>query len=366
MTNSKNASAFLRPTICTIAAATMLVGTTAWAVAPDCPFQSRFGKKDEIGASQTQNPAKVLEAIELIDTGRVYALAHDMDERTIPLPFGRVFDVEMFQFPFPPPDGQLFSQGTIAAHIGQLGTQFDALGHAGHPDFGFFNCLPASDVEPDEDGLIQKLGVETVKPFFTRAVLLDFVNHFSKTIDRKKKMAGKILPPSYIITLEDVMEVLESEDVGAPGEGDVALFYTGSDRFFGVGEEGDTMLGDTPGIGVEVADWLAGQKVAMVGADNLAVEAQLGFGGADDFPPGHPLEAIAGGFANPVHLVLLTQHGIHLLELMKLEELAEAMLEKQTYVHDEDDDNPYDFAFIYATVPIKGMAGSPGQPLAVD
>lgn len=196
MKNSKKASSFLRLTICTIAAATLLVGTTAWAAAPDCPFQSRFGKKDEIGASQTQNPAKVLEAIRLIDTGRVFPLAHVMDEVTIPTPFGRVFDVEMFQFPFPPPDGQLFSVGVLTGHIGQLATQFDALSHAGHPDFGFFNCIPASDVEPDEDGLLQKLGVETVKPFFTRAVLLDFVNHFSMTIDGKKKMAGKILPPS--------------------------------------------------------------------------------------------------------------------------------------------------------------------------
>ena len=143
------------------------------------------------------------------------------------------------------------------------------------------------------------------------------------------------------------------------------LVYTGWDRFFGDVETND-MLGDSPGIGVEVADWLAAQKVAMVGAENLAVEAQLGFGGADDFLPGHPLEAIAGGFANPVHLVFLTQHGIHILELMKLEELAEAMLEKHKKIDDEDDDNPYEFAFVYSTVPIKGMAGSPGRPLAFD
>lgn len=361
MNNPKSISTMIRLTIFTLTT-TVTLTTSVWANPPECPFQSRFGKKDEIGASLTQTPKKVLQAVELIDTGRVFDLAHTMDEVTIPLPFGRVFDVEARQNQFA---GQLFSTGQITAHIGQLATQFDALAHAGHPDFGFFNCLAPSEVEPDENGLLKKLGAEAVKPFFTRAVLLDFVNHFSKTIDGKKKMARKILPASYIITLKDVMEVLEAQGVGAPEEGDVAIFYTGWDRFFGDSET-NNMLGDSPGIGVEVADWLGGQKVAMVGADNLAVEAMQGFAGADDFPADHPLEDIAGGVPQPVHLVLLTQHGIHLLELMKLEDLANAMLQKQKDADDTGAENPYEFGFIYSTVPTKGLAGSPGRPLAVD
>jgi kynurenine formamidase len=220
-------------------------------------------------------------------------------------------------------------------------------------------------VGPDENGVSQNLGAEKTRPFFTRAVLLDFVNNFTKTIGGQKKKAGKILPASYIITLEDVMKVMAAQDVGAPQEGDVVIFYTGWDRFFGDLKTSD-MLGDSPGIGVEVADWLAAQKVAMVGADNLAVEAMRGFAGADDFPPGHPFENIAAGLPQPVHLVLLTQHGIHLLELMNLEELANSMLQKYEDADDDDVDNPYDFAFVYSTVPIRGLPGSPGRPLAID
>lgn len=349
-----------------LAIAILLIGVlgtaTVRAELLHCPFESRFGKRDEVGASRTQVPAKVLEAIKLIDTGRVFGLAHEMNETTIARPFGRVFDVEASQFPL---ERQIFNTSVVRAHIGQLATQFDALNHAGHPEFGYFNCIPPDEVIPDENGLLQKLGPEKVKPFFTRAILLDFVNNFSAKIAGKLKPAGKILPASYVITQNDVMQVLEAQQVDPPGEGDVVIFYTGWDRFFG-DEDGNAMLGDSPGIGVEVADWLASRKVAMVGADNLAVEAAKGFSGVDDFPPGHPLEAIGGGVPQPVHLVLLTQHGIHLLELMKLEELADAMLKKQTRPVPSSENNPYEFAFVYTPVPIKGLAGSPGRPLAID
>lgn len=333
-------------TVFTFSVIATLLYTTIGAASP-CPFPSPFGVNDEIGASQTQTSEKALEAVSLIKDGRVIKLAHDYDEITIPTPFGREFDVDVL---IGRGGKQEFRSGFFMGHLGQLGTQFDALGHAGTQEFGFYNCLSQAKVGPDDDGLLKKLGVETVKPFVTRGVLLDLVHHFSKEINGKEKRKGQILPASYIVTLEDIKQVLDEQGVDEPGPGDVVFFNTGWEAFFG-DKQGNAQLGNAPGIGIEVAEWLADRGVALVGADTVAVEALTNFAGADAFPAGHLYE----NFPYPVHFVLITQNGIHLLELMRLSELVETALEK----------SKYQFAFIYTPVPIRGFAGSPGQPIAI-
>ena len=418
MKNLKGISTLFRPTIFLFATAVLLAGTPAWA-APPCPFESRFGKQDEIGASQTQTPEKALEAKNLIDTGQVFDLSHVLAEETVPLPFGRVYDNGMFTFVFaaPPanPTPQMFSQGPIVAFMGQLGTQIDALGHTGHPELGFYNCIQRSDVEPELNnsvdtvfpngfalglptgftcnpfdtagsppgcvpdagnenvpgendpgqGELQKLGVETIKPFFTRGVLIDLKNYLEgEDVNGLEKKKGKILPASFVVDLDHVLEVMEAEGVEAPNEGDVVIFYTGWDEKYGDEQGNNELITESPGIGIEVADWLAERKVAMAGADNLALEALDGNGNAVDqtFPGGHPLETIANGMPFPVHFRLITAEGIHVMELMKLEALADALADK----FKKGDEDAYEFAFVYASLPLKGMGGSPGRPLVID
>ncbi len=419
MKNTTAFSTLLRPTLFTFAAAAMLASTPAWA-APPCPFESRFGKQDEIGASQTQTPAKVLEAINLIDTGQVHDLSHALAEDTVPLPFGRVYDNGMFTFVFaaPPanPTPQMFSQGPIVAFMGQLGTQIDALGHAGHPELGFYNCIPRSDVEaelnnsvdtvfpngfalglptgftcnpadeagsppgcvpdagaenvPGENeigqGELQKLGVETIKPFFTRGVLIDLKTYLvGEDVNGLEKKKNKILPASFVVSLDHVLEVLEAQGgLAPPNEGDMVIFYMGWDDRYGTEQGNVELITESPGIGIEVADWLAERKVAMAGADNLALEALDGNGNAVDqtFPDGHPLKTIGDGMPFTVHFRLITAEGIHILELMKLEALADALADK----FKKGDEDAYDFALVYASVTLKGMGGSPGRPLVID
>ena len=198
----------------------------------------------------------------------VYQLAHLYDERKIPLPFGRTFDVENFSFDPEESPSQAFNEGFVSGSLDQIGTQFDALGHAGHDQLGFYNCLRQSDLGPDEYGRLRKLGVENVRPFFTRALLLDFVNNS----DVPKITVGerRIVKDSYVITLDDVREVLQTQRLTPPATGDVVLFYTGWDSLFGVD---NARFSFSPGPGIEVANWLASRKVALVGADTQAVEA---------------------------------------------------------------------------------------------
>ena len=58
----------------------------------------------------------------------------------------------------------------VAGHLGQVGTQFDGLGHIGVGDL-FYNGNDRADFSRP-DGLT-KLGIENVGPLVTRGVLVD-------------------------------------------------------------------------------------------------------------------------------------------------------------------------------------------------
>jgi kynurenine formamidase len=339
----------------------MVVALVAWATAAQADETPCAWQQSEpgnlIGASQTQTPAKVLEAIKLVRTGEVFRLGHVYDQVTLgEPPFGRVFSITISPFSFPdqPDNSQAFNTGVVNATLGQLATQFDALGHAGH-DLGFYNCVPASDLGPDELGRLEKLGVETVKPFFTRALLLDFVAH--SEVPKITVDGHEMVEDSYVITLADVQDVLAKQGLGEPGEGDVVLFYTGWDSLFGIDNERHF---NSPGAGIEVAKWLASKKIAMLGTDTQHSEAAIGGRSTELVEAPDALGSELGFMFNAVHFILLTQNGIHIMEWMRLGELAEAL------GHDGNAENsPYEFLFVYSPIPIKGLAGAPASPLAV-
>jgi kynurenine formamidase len=68
-----------------------------------------------------------------------------------------------------------------------------------------------------------------------------------------------------------------------------------------------TYNGAEPGIGTEAAQWLANQKVVVVAADTWAVEVI----------PGEDKEV-----AFPVHVILLTDNGIHIIENARTDLIA--------------------------------------------
>ena len=206
---------------------TGLLGLPLGVQAQPCPWQ-QANTADEVGASATQTPQKALEGLALVESGKVYGLAHIYDEAILPKPFERKFDVT--NVPFDPEEkpSQAFNEGFFEGSLGQVGTQFDALGHAGHDTYGFYNCLSQQALGPDDLGRLQKLDAASVQPFFTRAVLLDFVSHSS--VPKVAVDGSSIVANSYVITMADVDEVLRNEGVAPPGEGDVPLFYTGEIR----------------------------------------------------------------------------------------------------------------------------------------
>lgn len=287
---------------------------------------SRWGKDDQAGASNLMTPKKVMEAIALMKTGNVIALGRTYEPK-MPLFGHRVFALRGTNGYAGGPLGDnkvVRMDDFLATEIGQVGTQFDGLGHIGLGETGnFYNGISREELFGPTG--LKKLGIENVKPFFTRGVLIDMVALKGAPMDRGQE-----------ITVADIQAALSNQGLGADaiGEGDVVLFYTGWSRHWGT--DNATFNSGEPGIGLEAAKWLASRNVAVVGADTWAVEV---------VPNPNPNLVFAA------HQELIAKNGIYLHENVATERLANAKV--------------YEFAYIFAPLPIQGATGSPGNPIAV-
>ena len=153
-------------------------------------------------------PAKVLEARDLMRTGEVYQLGRPY-ETGIPL-----FGNRHYSLRIPYPMGPLGANEAVAhealvsGEIGQVGTQFDGLGHIGVGD-SFYNGLSRDEFATPE-GLTQ-LGIEQVGPIVTRGVLIDVAGY----------KGSARLEGGYEITRDDLQQALERQGVTIT-RGDVA------------------------------------------------------------------------------------------------------------------------------------------------
>jgi kynurenine formamidase len=288
-------------------------------------WPSQWGPDDERGAANRITPATVLKAASLIDEGRIYELGRGY-EPGMPLFGSRHFSLTIPGLPTVitgAENGVVFNDELVSGEIGQIGTQFDGLGHVGTEidgDYVFYNGFKLSEFGTSYG--LNKLGVENVGTIFTRGVLVD--------VARYKGVAR--LGPEYIVTIEDIEGTLEMEGVEIR-EGDAVLFHTGWGQLWRVDNE--TYGASEPGPGISAIKWLAERNIVMTAADNYAMEA---------VPGENPERAIEG------HQWLLSR-GIYNLENLDLSELAA--------------DRVYEFAFIFAPMKLVGATGAPGNPIAV-
>ncbi|HJT76926.1 MAG TPA: cyclase family protein [Gemmataceae bacterium] len=322
---------FPRVVAWTVLLALAVVGATLPGDAPETPigprwWPSEWGPQDQRGAANRMTPDKVREAVRLIREGKVYSLGHTY-EYGMPTLGKRHFSLVIPGSPTGGPDGQnrvVYHDDLFSGEIGQVGTQLDGLGHVGvrlGGDDYFYNGFRRSEFGKAYG--LEKLGVEHVGVFFTRGILLDMAAY--KGVARMR--VGEVITP------EDLEGAMKKEGVKV-GEGDVVLLRTGHAQLWM--KDNEAFNKGEPGIGVPAARWLCAQKITLVGSDTWATEV---------VPPENkdrPFEA---------HQVLLTRHGVYNLENMALEELAR--------------DKVYEFAFIFAPLPLKGATGSPGNPIAV-
>jgi len=283
-----------------------------------CP--SKWGAGDERGSGNHMKPASVLRAKELIKTGEVVEIAHVLNDK---MPFfgTRRFDVHVkrtFMNAFSNRRGS--NEEIVIGEIGQVGTQFDGFAHQSHED-SHYNCFKTGDISTR--GGFTKLGMDKVGTLMTRGVLIDVAG--SKGV--------ATLPDTYEITVEDLEAALRRQNVSLQ-PGDAVVINTGWGALYG--KENPRYVKSCPGIGVRAAEWLAKQDPMLVGADNWPVEVA---------PNPDPQLSL------PVHQVLLVVNGIHLLENLKLDELAAKRM--------------YEFAFVMQPLKAQGFTGSTVAPVAI-
>jgi len=289
-------------------------------------WPSEWGADDQRGAANRITPDKVLEASRLIRQGQIYQLGR-LYEHGMPLPGKRHFSLTIPGLPTGLPTGsnQIVSNDElVSGEIGQVGTQFDGLGHVGCRVNGediFYNGFKLSEFG-NPYGL-EKLGVENVGVFFTRGLLLDVAG--VRQADR--------LPVGYVITPDELQACLDAAELKIR-PGDVVLIRTGHGKLWM--QDNQTYGEGEPGLGLAAAKFLTDRKVALIGADTWAIEAV-------------PHENSETAF--PVHQWNLTRHGVYHLENLHLEHLAA--------------DKVYEFAFVFSPLRLRGATGSPGNPIAV-
>ena len=199
-----------------------------------------------------------------------------------------------------------------------IGTHFDAPAHI--QSFGrVFGGHRAADVYDDFGW--RENGIHTVPPVITRGLLIDI----------PALLEVPRLPDLFEITADHVQRALEREQVEVR-RGDAVLVRTG--KMADYHGDGSTYFAAGPGIGVDAALWLFERGMAILGSDTSATEP---------FPFPDP--------DNTVHRAMLVERGVFLVEILCLDELADASV--------------YEFLFVCLPLKFHGGTGSWVRPVAV-
>ena len=290
------------------------MSTNAW---------NKWGADDERGALNFIGAEQVRRATALVKSGEVLRLAQLLSSKT-PVPAHRCGlqhfmgrDGGDYAAGAKRPGGFQFAEDTVVMPL-HIGTHVDALCHAWYDD-KLYNGFPGDGVRSTTGAA--KLGIEKMPPVVTRGVLLDLV-----------RLKGRVLHDGESIGRADLEAAAKMAGV-TPERGDAILIRTGwLEAQKGVK---NPSFNQEPGIDVEAAQWLADCEVAIIGADNFAVEVL-------PFPTGKVF---------PVHQLLIRDYGVPLLEGLMLDPLVAC--------------GRYEFLFMASALPIVGATGSPLAPVVV-
>ncbi len=202
------------------------------------------------------------------------------------------------------------------------GTHIDALSHITRgPDDHWFGPSPAAEQLGDFGPMSHDAAA--IPPIVTRGVLLDVAG----------RRGVPALPGGEGIDAEAVERTLAWQETEIR-PGDVVLVRTG---YLSVWPEREaTKRHDGAGITLDAARLIADAGAVAIGADNESLEQE------PSAVPGSPL---------PVHLELLVERGVFILELVWLEELAK--------------DGVHEFAFVCLPLKVRGATGSMVRPIAI-
>ena len=199
------------------------------------------------------------------------------------------------------------------------GTHLDGLGH-----FAKNLCLhggvPAEQGQSKMEG-IKTDGIERVAPGLRRGILLDVA----------ATQGVEMLGPKQTVGPAELEAAAKAAKLQVR-PGDVVLVRTGWIKLWPDLRKYYAVQSGQPGLTVEGAKWATDQGAFCLGSDNFAVECV-------------PSPTM------PVHVHCLVDKGVHLLEVVNLEELAKTRTSE--------------FALVLVPLKIRGGTASPVRPLAV-
>jgi kynurenine formamidase len=294
-----------------------------------------WGEGDTAGSTNWYTKSEVVQrGLAEADKGKVYRLGRDYTS-DMPLFGTRSFAMSIPHRSGPVGGNRLVGhQEFVSTNIGQVGTQFDGLGHIGvqvgddgdQTEMRFYNGFAEQEIATG-DGL-KKIGVENLHPIVARGILIDIAA--AKGVD--------MLEGGYEITMADVKEALQKQGMAdfKFENGDGIFFRTGWGKLWRV--DNARFNKSTPGIGMEVARWMSDEvKIGVMGSDTW------------------PTEVVPNpdkGCVFCVHTHMITRHGIVNQENMDLDGPSA--------------DKVYTFLYMYSPTPVAGATGSMAAPLAVD
>ena len=302
-----------------------------------------WGAGDEAGSTNWYTkPAVVLRAMSVVKQGKSMKIGHDYTD-DMPLFGKRKFSLRIPGTPTGGPFGAsklMYNDEFLATEIGQVGTQFDGLGHIGvaigEPgdldNMRWYNGFTAAEMGSAYG--LRKLGTEKLHPIVARAILIDFAG--ARGVESME--AGQVA------TMADVKKALKRQGMENFEfmEGDAIIFRYGWEKYWI--KDNAKFNNGCPGIGFDVARW-------------IAEDVKAGVTGGDSWPATDPVAGkdtpneVAPGCVFCVHNYLQTRHGIVNQENLKLKALADAGV--------------YLFLYVYTPVPIAGATGSIGSPVAI-
>lgn len=276
----------------------------------------RWGNDDRLGTLNLIIPTKRKQAAALVKAGTIVSLAHPLiTEKAIDVPSPYVLNVTSR-----PASAIATDRQDISPH-GRAFSHIDALCHVGTLDGKLYNGLAFTDVVTSQGGC-STLGIGDVT-IVTRGVLLD--------IPRLKGLP--YLEPGTHVYRKDI-EAWEKRAGVKVSSGDAMLLRTG--RWTRRARIGPFL--NQVGYDPSFVPFLKERDVAVLGGD------------ADQDG-----SATVPGFPNAIHRIALGALGMHVLDNLDLEALAETAAKLKRW----------EFLLVVAPTTVKGGTGSPVNPIAV-
>jgi len=204
----------------------------------------------------------------------------------------------------------------------------DAIGHIGR-DLKLHGGVDAVAATSTPGGIGNNLGIDNfpVDLMINRGVFLDVARHVANG-------GADPLAPGFEITAKHLDDTAKAQGVDVR-KGDSVLIRTGWGQYFG--KDNAKYLGEqSPGPGQDAAKWIIAKGARLAGDDTATFEKRPAAYGKELFS---------------VHMMLLTDSGIYIVENMNLEPLSAA--------------KAYTVALVITPLKIQGGTGSPLRALAV-